>query len=234
MSTALAIFVKTPDYSEFKTRLQKGLSKQKTLEFYKLCLNCHLENAYILRKISKNNIKIYWAVAEKQAVNHPMWQSLPTIHSGYGDLGHRLHNAYSRLRQKHNRVILIGADSPQLGVATIFKSQSNDSNNSVIGRTCDGGFYLFSSAKIIPKKYWTNVQYSQNDTCNHLVKNIQKISRISYIKTLTDVDEAKDLHCLYQQIKNSEFPAKVRLKQWIELEIMQESFILPHLQTNQS
>lgn len=56
MSTAIAIFVKTPNYSNFKTRLKKDLEHNKTTEFYNLCIKCCEENSLNLRKLTKNKI----------------------------------------------------------------------------------------------------------------------------------------------------------------------------------
>ena len=90
MSTAVAIFVKTPGLSPLKTRLAASIGQEKAHEFYNLSLNAIRETLTTL------DISPYWAIAEKEALNDPMWQDYNRLHTGDGNLGVIQHTHLSK------------------------------------------------------------------------------------------------------------------------------------------
>jgi uncharacterized protein len=200
MTTALAIFVKTPELSPVKTRLAKDIGKESAIRLYESFVDI-IENKIKCLTQDKADITPYFAIAEKEGLSNHRWQSFGKIHTGNGDLGERLHNVYSSLLKQHDEVIIIGSDSPQISSEVIIKTAAliKENNKFVIGPARDGGFYLFAGNKEIPKEVWTDVVYSKNTTMTDLVRKLEPISKIEFLETLIDIDQLDDLIFLLKE-----------------------------------
>ena len=195
MNSALAIFCKTIGLSEVKTRLAKTIGKEKATEFYRLSQKCILELKTELKH--KHNITPYIAVAEKEGTAHSDWQTHNPLYTGTGSLGDRLHHIYHILKQKHDSVLIIGSDSPQLTTQTIIQAQTLlQQTPIVIGASYDGGFYLFGSTLELSKEIFTTVKYSQEDTLHQLENNLVHY-KIAYLDKKEDADEIEDVKRIY-------------------------------------
>ena len=208
MSTAIAIFVKTPSLSPVKTRLAKGIGKEKALEFYQLSLQCVQET------VKSADVSAYWAVAEEDGLSNPLWQDFKARWTGEGGLGERQHHIYETLLQKHERVLLIGADAPQ--VSKDILEQANvalDTNDFVIGPARDGGYYLFGGRVSTEQKIWTSVPWSTSMTRERLESVLP--SKPVHLQLLTDVDTKDDLNFIAQEMPQKLNPSQKNLIEWI-------------------
>ncbi|MBI3535298.1 MAG: DUF2064 domain-containing protein, partial [Deltaproteobacteria bacterium] len=140
----------------------------------------------------------YWAVAEKNCLYNKCWKKFKTIWQGNGTLGERLYNIYNKLIKKYSYVILIGADCPELSTAEfvcasgILQLQS-DLKKYVIGKTYDGGFYLFGANFRISKNIWTSIPYSHPQTAKLLTKKLDNLQAQSFqLRQLRDIDTIED------------------------------------------
>lgn len=194
---AIAVFVKTPGYSQLKTRLAVGIGEQKALDFYKLSTRCIADEL----KKTQNVLKPFWAVAEQAAVHE--WTDFKVIWQGEGDLGDRLHKVYSDLINNFSCVALIGADAPQLNASILLESieRLND-YDFVLGPAADGGFYLFLGKKPLPSSLWTSIEYSKDDTLEVLMTKLRSHGRIATLQTRTDVDTIDDLVVLRKELSS--------------------------------
>ena len=207
-SVAFAIFVKTPQLSPIKTRLAKDVGQNLALQFYEDALKTISKN---LLKLKKNNpsIDIYWAVAESpSAIHDSYWNDFPVLHQSPGDLGVRLHSIYSMLKieKNYNRVILLGADSPQMTLDDYSTWASIKKNtDTLLGPCIDGGFYCFIGDIAIPSQVWTAVTYSTNNTLHELKKTLVQ-SNLSYfeLEPSYDIDTAQDLNQLNKSWRKDE------------------------------
>jgi len=206
MTAAIAIFVKTPSLSSVKTRLAETIGKEKALEFYHLAVEC------IKEAVEQSGLVAYWAVAEKEGL--AMWRGFEATHTGEGELGERLHHIYSSLLEKHETVLLIGADSPQITPILLKEAAKKAASGKfVIGPARDGGFYLFAGNKSVEKKTWMETPYSVAETLQMLV---EKIGEAEFLSTLTDVDKETDLQLLQKEIRGCNLNSKQKLKIWLE------------------
>lgn len=197
MKTAIAIFCKTPGLSPVKTRLCDEIGQKNSENFYKLSLSAIKETVHKVVKESKNEVAAYWAVAEKEAVSLPQWQSFQCIWTGEGGLGERIHHIYEKLLLIYDQVIIIGSDSPQITVEYLMAAIEKLSQNhldSIIGPCRDGGFVLFGGKKLIQESVWTEIVYSRDDTLNQLILRLDKLDYCyQMIAELGDVDTYDDL-----------------------------------------
>lgn len=217
MSAALAIFVKTPGLSPVKTRLSAGIGAPSALRFYQLAAAATAEVA----RACEPWLTPYWAIAEAESAALASWPGFAALHQGAGDLGERLHTVYADLQSLHGRVLLIGADAPQLtshllrrAISLLDESQSPF----VMGDASDGGFWLFGGRAPIPREVWTTVRYSQTQTASELRQLLLPYGAVASVAPLTDVDSVEDLPALRDALATSStlLPAQQALRQWLD------------------
>lgn len=225
MNGALAIFAKTIGLSPVKTRLAADISRVDAEAFYALSVEAIGQIAENLQKQKTDTLTPYWALAEKEALDHPGWQQFKTLWTGEGDLGKRLHTIYNGLQNTHDYVMLIGTDSPQLEpklLSDAVKRWKKNPKSCIIGPCPDGGFYLFLSAMPIPEHVWTNVVYSQTTTLQQLIDQLERTGiSVELFTPQGDVDTANDLNPLLDALKTSSdlLPAQRQLYSWLQSRI---------------
>ncbi|HVS56819.1 MAG TPA: DUF2064 domain-containing protein [Casimicrobiaceae bacterium] len=213
LKDALAIFVKTPGLSPIKTRLAHAISAAAAGEFYRLATSAI---AAVVRDAIAGGIELtpYWAVAEHAALTHPDWREFPTVWQGHGELGDRLEHVYSGLLARHERVLLIGVDSPQISSAHLAEALAalhDPATRFTMGRARDGGFWLLGSPAEIPRWVWQSVHFSDSNTANELCRALATLGSIAYLSELTDVDTVNDLPYLQAELAALTAPVQEQL-----------------------
>ena len=195
MSGAIAVFVKTPGLSPVKTRLAVKLGQENAEAFHLASSRSVSSVAQALSQL--DDIKSYYAVAEESALAHDYWQDLPCLWQGEGGLGERMAHIYQTLLAKHDFVILVGADIPQMTVTELLVASSwlphNEQARLAFAPSDDGGFWLFGGNCKIPHTIWTGVSYSEADTGTQFFNKIEQVGDIKTLVSLRDVDEVEDL-----------------------------------------
>ncbi len=215
----IAIFVKTPGFSPIKTRLATALGQAAAETFHRLAAAAVAETA-MSTATAVANAMVYWAVAEADALDAPMWLSLPCIAQGEGDLGARMRTVYERLRAQHGAAILIGADAPQIhsddlqDACTVLRT-----HDTVIGPSEDGGFWLFGGRHALPDEAWSQTPWSQPDTRERFVCSLDPRPPIS-LRTLRDVDTFDDLHALHTALMSLQAPSSTQRELMLWLDTM--------------
>lgn len=216
MTAALAIFVKTPGLSPVKTRLAASIGAPAALRFHQLAAAATADIA----RACAPWLTPYWAIAEAGSAAASAWPGFAQLHQGEGDLGERLHAVYTRLQARHGRVLLIGADAPQLTVASLQRALSvlDDARTPfAIGDASDGGFWLFGGRAALPRDVWTRVRYSQAQTASDLRQRLSPHGLVGAVGGLTDVDNVEDLPALREALDtlSKPLPAQQALRQWL-------------------
>ncbi|MEO7073342.1 MAG: TIGR04282 family arsenosugar biosynthesis glycosyltransferase [Rhodanobacter sp.] len=233
MTPALALFVKTPGLSPVKTRLAATLGVPQATQFYRLSAAATMA---VARRCQKALIP-YWAVAEADADASLAWSGAAHVWQGEGALGARLHKVYAELRARHGRVLLIGADAPQLTPALLIDALTAlDAAPFVCGDAADGGFWLFGGREPIVSSAWLGVRYSQADTAAQLRHALASHGHVAGAPTLADVDTAKVLPELVRTLAALSEPlAEQRaLLRWLQATLQPvRSQSAPHLPMRQ-
>lgn len=223
MSTAIAIFAKTIGISPVKTRLAKGIGKEKAEEFYNHSVVAIEETIIDLKSQSQEEIVPYWALAEEEGILNRRWKTFKSLWTGEGDLGQRLYHISKELLKKHEKLVIIGTDSPQIEAKIIVEAigkLDKHPQDCIIGPAFDGGFYLFACNNLISKEIWTSVTYSKEDTLNQLLWQLKQNNiGYSFLKKLSDVDEIDDLKELdksLNSIKENINSSQKKIKLWLE------------------
>lgn len=216
---AVAIFVKTPGLSPIKTRLAATAGPEVAREFYRRAVDI-VESVAAKAAVECDDLTPYWAVAEREAVADPRWQSFATVWQGEGGLGSRLARVYAELREVHEVVLLIGADSPLLTVRDLRDARDAITQKGkpfVLGRALDGGFYLFGGRVPVPTEAWKAVVYSAADTANQLLRQLRPLGAVAPLDVMPDVDAGADLGALLLAGVPEErlLPSQLALLAWI-------------------
>lgn len=216
MTTALAIFAKTPGLSPVKTRLAAEIGTPAAEDFYRQSIRCLAELAVKSQHLSGGAIVPYWAIGDAAGLDNPIWLGLNRLWTGAGTLGDRLNHVYSRLLTVHDHVILIGTDSPQLTPDIIIDAHSKllTTADSVIGPAEDGGYYLFGSAARIDQRIWTSIPYSASNTCAVFLEALQPLGPIALLAQDFDIDHFDDLMKLVSAKERMVNPAQKALLEW--------------------
>lgn len=224
MTPALAIFVKTPGLSPVKTRLATTLGRIDATRFHTLAAAATAAVA----SQCLDALTPYWAVAETGAQTHMAWPGFAHVWQGNGELGTRLHHVYTQLQAHHGKVVLIGADAPQL-TATLLENAlvqlHENAGSFVLGEATDGGFWLFGGQQPLPRHVWLDVHYSQTDTASQLRQALTGLGTIAPVPALRDVDNAEDLPALAESINalSRPLPAQRELGQWLQ-DVLDQGF----------
>ncbi|TAL85661.1 MAG: DUF2064 domain-containing protein [Rhodanobacter sp.] len=195
MTPALAIFVKTPGLSPVKTRLAATVGTAEAIRFHSLAAAA---TAAVVRRCRPSLVP-YWAVAESGPQARDAWPEFAQTGQGEGDLGVRMHQVYTELQARHGRVLLIGADVPQLTPDLLLAALAlldDEATPYVLGNAFDGGFWLVGGRAPIERGLWVGVPYSQADTAARFRHALTAHGGIASVSTLHDVDDAADLPAL--------------------------------------
>ncbi len=206
---AIAVFVKTPGLSPVKTRLAKTIGKDKALEFYMLCLEAVQET------LGAFGCSPVWAVGEKEGLNYVRWKDWERAYTGDGNLGKRQNHIYSTLRQNHEKVMLLGTDSPQLTPVHLEEAFAQlETHDFVIGPAHDGGYNFLAGQKDIGLGVWEGVTFSAVTTCGDLCAKLP--GTVFRMSPHTDVDEFEDLKTLLNEMPENPGAAQQKIIEWVK------------------
>lgn len=192
MSVGLAIMVKTPGHSPVKTRLAADIGSEAAESFHRLAATAVAE-VVADACIRAPALQACWAVAEREAIDAPLWQRFPRMLQGEGDLGARMRLVHDALRARHGAALLIGADAPQLCSDDLLAAVAAvHAHDRVIGPSLDGGFWLFGSRTAVADTAWETTPWSQPQTRECFIAALGTPPPRA-LRTLRDVDTAADL-----------------------------------------
>lgn len=218
MKIALACFVKTPHLSNVKTRLAASIGKIAAIEFYQESLKTTYQ---VLLKVQADipQLDLYWAIAENENTDYPLWEKLNKVNQGNGDLADRLSHVFESLFEKYDYVCFIGSDSPAVPLefyqVGIKETINQGKKSTILGPTSDGGFYFMGTGLYLDKKFWKSIEYSKENTLEKLmIQSKLKGSNILLPKSF-DIDTIDDLHFLINnKIEGKLLESQMNLKKW--------------------
>lgn len=220
MTVALAIFAKTIGSSPVKTRLAATIGRSQAEEFYRYSVDAVEDVVSHALTLMDDTLRPFWAVAEKECVADDRWSKFPSLWTGDGGLGERLHHVYSTLLNDHDAVLLMGTDSPQLSPRILVKATEHllkENAPYVIGPCTDGGFYLFGGSQIVDKSVWTTTPYSCSNTLSLLLRHFSNDPTIT-LPIHQDVDIEADIEPLIRTLQTQLLlPRQTHLLHWAML-----------------
>jgi rSAM/selenodomain-associated transferase 1 len=190
LKNLLIIFYRNPELGKVKTRLAKTLGDEKALAIY-LKLSSHTRA--ITENLAIDKVVYYSNFVDTEDV-WPNTTFQKKLQNG-NDLGEKMNNAFVEgFQSGYERVCIIGTDCFELSRDIIKQAFDQlHTNDAVIGRAKDGGYYLLGMKKLILELF-TNKTWSSDTVATDTIQNFKDLS-LSYaqLAVLTDVDEEKDL-----------------------------------------
>jgi rSAM/selenodomain-associated transferase 1 len=202
--TALVIMARYPQIGTTKTRLARTIGSEETVRLYRAFLT---DLAHIF---ANREYDLHWAYSpagvDYQAFIATLTPSLVghmTCFPQQGaDLGERLHHVFRWTQERgFGRTIVIGSDSPHIGLASIAHAeQALDEADIVLGPADDGGYYLIAMRQ--PYDVFSGIPMSTSVVTRLTMEMAHHQGlTVQLIEQLFDVDELSDLVRLAQLLE---------------------------------
>ena len=191
----LILFTRYPEPGRTKTRLIPALGAQGAAT-----LQQRLTEAIIgqMMEFAPNHavrLEIRYAGGNPQAMAAWLSCDIPCLAQGEGDLGERLHRAFTQaFAQGARRVVTIGADCPGLTPALFAQAfAALEQEDLVLGPAMDGGYYLVGLNQPAPALF-SDIPWGSDGVLAATLKQAQAIHFATHLlEPLADVDRPEDL-----------------------------------------
>jgi len=197
----IIIFTRFPEPGKTKTRLISTLGPHRAADLQKKMTEKIGAAALRLKKERGVPITFFFTGATKDAMAAWLGKSFGYHHQCSGNIGSRMRDAFTRtFRHTSDSVVLIGSDIPEITTEIMTEAFiSLEINDSVIGPSHDGGYYLIGfraqNAQQLIKVIFDRIPWSTEGV---LDKSVQRLvdSGYSYslLQTLHDIDRPEDIH----------------------------------------
>ena len=205
IQNVLLIFVKYPEPGSVKTRLAKHVGDTNAAHLYRLFVE------EILNRTEDENFRrmIFFSPPGKKSEMMDWIGADWEMHPQAGnDLGEKISTAFQfAFKQGAKKVVIIGTDSPLLGKATILKAFDGlDINQSVIGPSSDGGYYLLGLSAF-HMELFRGVDWGTSRVFAQTVSRLNKLHiKFTPLEEHFDVDTVDDLMVLKQELQKISAP----------------------------
>lgn len=195
MSTALIVFAKAPVAGLAKTRLIPALGPDGAARLAERLLAHTLQQALAL---SVDHLELCVSPTDQHPAFERARNAVPgRLHitqQGDGDLGERMHRAFSRVLRSHARVLLIGTDAPSLNAPLLGQAmQALDSHPAVFVPALDGGYALVGLTRPAPVLFQA-MTWSTPQVMDDTRTRAQRIGLPWFeLPPVADIDEPADL-----------------------------------------
>ena len=226
----LGIFAKHWTPGQVKTRLGTGIGAERAARFHLASLKALLAK---FGDVADERLICFWP-PEKQAafveISPHNWQLQPQVE---GDLGQRIRHFFDTAFQEEcERVLLIGADSPNVPVAHVERALSLlDEHRLVLGPTEDGGYYLVGAYGKTPPIFqampWSTPQLWPATQRQLDAEGWQRSVDYEVLPTWYDVDVLDDLKRLHRELLVESIGDEVLIELLAQLEIALEEELPP-------
>jgi len=189
----LLIFTKSPILGEVKTRLQPEYSEEQSLVIHKKLM---LKTLELTKSIDSVSSELCCAPTRNTLFFLECENNYPVILSNQeGDnLGERMAYSLSIALQKHNKVVIIGTDCPEIDrsyIETAFDALNEF--DAVIGPAFDGGYVLLG-LKIFSPILFENIDWGTDMV---LAQTLEKLNVLEWsyhqLEMKNDIDRPEDV-----------------------------------------
>jgi rSAM/selenodomain-associated transferase 1 len=200
------IFSKSAEIGKVKTRLLPTLTEKQALSLHVALLQDTIEKI----KTTGLETSLYMAGSGECGFEHGLHVK-PQIGA---HLGERMGNAFQESLQGHDRVVIVGTDSPTFPPEQIQKAIAALSTHDIVLGPCDdGGYYLIALKKFIPEAF-LDIPWGTSKVLQITLQAVQN-HRIFQLETYFDIDQPADLDRLRADLRTSQAPYLAHTRAWI-------------------
>jgi rSAM/selenodomain-associated transferase 1 len=202
----ILFFVKYPEKGKVKSRLSSELNENFTKNLYKMFVKDLL---FTLNKAKYPKIICYYPKKNIDKFKAWLGKNYRYYAQSGENLGERMKSCFEfAFKQNFEKVIVIGSDSPDLSeniLNTAFSSLND--NDTVIGPTYDGGYYLLGFKKnSYSPEVFNGINWSTKtvfeETMNKLNSENIKTKVLDYWGDIDTINDLNQFYKKYKDIKN--------------------------------
>lgn len=189
-SSQLIIFLKAPRPGQVKTRLAAVIGAETACAAYR-----RLAETVLGEMAALPDVELCFGPDDGEADLKPWLRAGWTLaRQGEGDLGQRLHRAFSRhFANGARRVVIVGSDCPSIRQTDIAEAWSAlDRSDVVLGPATDGGYWLIGLSAPQPGLF-EGIEWSTDRVLAQTLERAgQSGLKTRLLRELADVDTAED------------------------------------------
>ncbi|PSO49711.1 MAG: hypothetical protein BRC33_05830 [Cyanobacteria bacterium SW_9_44_58] len=187
----IIIFTRYPEPGKTKTRLISALGEQGAAQLQKKLTE------YTIKEVSQleADIRVYFSGGNEALMQDWLGNTYQYYPQSNGDLGERLITALEEsFTPEIEKIVIIGIDCPELDAALINQAfQKLSSNDLVLGKAEDGGYYLIGLRHFLPELF-QGIDWGTSFVLQQTVAIAETMGlAISYLPMLNDIDVPEDL-----------------------------------------
>jgi len=195
MKTQLIVFTRFPEPGCTKTRLIPAIGPEHAALLQQRLTARTLDAARAFQRQVPSMVEVQFAGGDAAAMQAMFGDDIRFVPQEGGDLGERLHLAIqSAFRADAERVIVIGADCPQLGAQTLVEANRQLlAHDIVIGPAEDGGYYLIGLTSP-QESLFNDISWGTTEVLNQTLQRVDALNvRRKLLRPLADIDHPEDL-----------------------------------------
>jgi len=195
MKTHLLVFTRYPEPGRTKTRLIPALGPDRAARLQQRLTAHTLAAAQAFQKQVSSTAEVHFAGGDAAAMQAMFGDDLSyTPQQGEG-LGARLQQAiHAAFHAGADRVIVIGADCPQLDANLLHEAHRQlEQHDVVLGPAEDGGYYLIGLKQPEPSLF-QDIAWGTPEVFRQTIEKIDALRlKHAHLATLSDIDHPEDL-----------------------------------------
>ena len=215
LPTHLAVFAKYWESGAVKTRLGATLGHSVAATIHREFV---WEVLHRFRDTADRRTLVYWPPEKKREFREFIPSQWELACQSKGDLGTRLSDFLKlRFAEKQERIVVIGADSPDLPEESLVEAfQLLNEHTVVVGPALDGGYYLVGQNSYRP--IFHDIAWSTKSVFSQTVDQLQKQGiDFAQLNPWEDVDDWPSLLSLQRRLReNSADPRQLRLAEFLQ------------------
>ena len=198
-STHLAVFAKYWEPGRVKTRLGTAVGHQAAAAIHREFLG---ELVHRFRETAAGRTLVFWPPEKRSEFQEFLPPNWGLTCQEQGDLGTKLSIfLQSRLVRQQERIVVIGADSPDLPQEFLAEAfRLLDTHEVVLGPSVDGGYYLVGMSSYAP--IFSDIAWG---TASVLPQTVEQLRRqavnFAVLKNWEDVDDWQSLQSLLRRLQ---------------------------------
>ena len=190
----VGVLARFPQPGRAKTRLIPALGEVGAAALHDLMVRHTLARVGELLKYRDVDARVWTSGSDPQTFARHFETDLPCAAQRDGDLGQKMHAAFTHMLREADAAVLIGTDCPDISSGLLNMAlEGLQSADVVLGPATDGGYYLVGLRRPAPS-FFEEMEWS---TSTVLAKTLERASvlglSVQLLPTLSDVDEPQDL-----------------------------------------
>jgi len=195
MTTALVVMAKAPVAGLAKTRLIPALGAEGA------AFLAHRLLVHTLDEAAGLHVD-HWELCVSPGIRHPAFEQavarskgrLQLSLQGEGDLGCRMHRAFERVLQVHDKALLIGTDAPGLTTDILRLAEAAlDDHEAVFVPAMDGGYELVGLTRPVPSLFHAMTWSTPQVLADTRLRAWEAQVTWAELAPVHDIDEPADL-----------------------------------------